>query len=179
MRKQLLTIAIMIISFSAFSQKGSNRLGLGADVAIPTGEFSDLSGVGFGGYLKGLYGVGKSGQVTVTYSYTVFKVKEDLQNLFGVDKLNVRIMPFMLGYRQNINGFYLEPQAGYGVYSARATVGNQSATETDGAFAWAVGAGYALNKGFDLGVSYQNLSKEGDSNSWISIRLGYNFSFGK
>lgn len=179
MRKQFLTIAIVFTFLSANAQKGLNTWGVGADAAFPVGDFNNLSSFGFGGYLKGLYGVGASGQLTFTYSYTSFKVKEDLQNMLGVDKLNVRIMPFMFGYRQNFKGIYLEPQVGYGIYSARARLGGVSGSDSDGAFAWTVGGGASMGKGLDLGISYQNLTKDSESTSWISLRLGYNFSFGK
>jgi hypothetical protein len=179
MRKQLLTIAVVILSLSSYAQKGNNALGLGADVGIPTGDFNDLCTVGFGGYLKGLFGVGRSGHVTLTYGYTTYKVKEAIRNAAGVDKLNVGIMPMLIGYRHNAGGLYLEPQLGYGIYSARAKLGNVTGSDSDGAFAWAIGGGFAMEKGFDFGMSYQSLSKDGSSNSWVSLKIGYNISFKK
>lgn len=179
MKKFFLLLMVSAMSITGFSQKGNNAIGVGADIGIPVGDFSSLCGVGIGAYLKGLYGVASAGQLSFTTGYSIFKVKEDVQNASGVDKLNVRMTPLLLGYRHNLNGIYFEPQLGYGILSAKATLGNVSATDSDGAFAYGIGLGAAMQKGFDVGASYLSLSKDGSSTSWISIHIGYNFSLGK
>ena len=179
MKKLLLAVMLFIISFAGYSQKGNNQIGVGADIGIPTGDLGTLANVGFGGYLKGLYGVGNAGQVTFTTGYSSFKVKDEFRVAAGVDKLNYRIFPLLLGYRHNLNGFYIEPQLGYSVHSAKATLGSVSATESDGAFTWGGGIGAAVKSGFDFGVRYLSATKEGDAISWVSIHIGYNFSFKK
>ena len=77
MKKLLLIFAIMISAFPSFSQKGHNQLGIGADIAFPTGDFKDEVNTGFGGYVKGLLGVGTNGQVTFTTGYTSFGWNDD------------------------------------------------------------------------------------------------------
>jgi hypothetical protein len=179
MKQLSLAIALLIISLTGYSQKGNNQLGLGVDIGIPTGDFGTLANVGFGGYAKGLFGVGTAGQLTLTTGYSVFKVKEDFQVAAGVDKLNLRILPFLFGYRHNFKGFYIEPQAGYGIFSAKASVGSVSATESNGAFTWATGIGAALKNGFDFGVRYSSATQDGSTDSWVGIHFGYNISFKK
>ncbi|RZJ25413.1 MAG: hypothetical protein EOO48_13690 [Flavobacterium sp.] len=176
MKKVLLLLVVLTMSLAGFSQKGKNAVGIGAEVGIPIGDFSSLCGVGVGGYFKALYGVGSAGQMTFTTGYSVFKVKEEIRVASGVDKVNVRITPLLLGYRQNFSGFYLEPQLGYGLLSAKATLGSVSATESDGAFTYGTAFGAALQNGLDIGASYRSMSKDGSSTSWISINIGYNFS---
>ena len=51
-------------------------------------------------------------------------------------------------------------------------------TDSEGAFTWAIGAGYAMNPGLDLGVRYQGGTKEGDSNNLIGLSLRWNFALG-
>lgn len=179
MKQLSLAIALLILSLAGYSQKGNNQLGLGADIGIPTGDFGTLANVGFGGYVKGLYGVGNAGQLTFTTGYSIFKVKEDFQVAAGVDKFNYRILPLLFGYRHNFSGFYAEPQIGYSVHSAKATLGSVSATESDGAFTWGVGLGAAVKSGFDFGVRYLSASQDGEAVSWVSIHIGYNISFKK
>lgn len=178
MKKLLLAVALFI-SLAGYSQKGNNQVGVGADIGIPIGDFATLANVGFGGYVKGLYGVGTAGQMTFTTGYSVFKIKEEFQEAAEVDKLNYRILPLLFGYRHNLNGFYIEPQLGYSVHSAKATLGSVSATESDGAFTWGAGVGAATKGGFDFGVRYLSASQDGDAISWVSIHIGYNFSFKK
>jgi hypothetical protein len=84
----------------------------------------------------------------------------------------MNIIPVLLGYRHNFNGLYVEPQAGYGSYAVKTSLGDAS----DGAFTWAVGVGYAKN-GVDIGARYQSGQKDG-SISLIGIHLGYNFTLG-
>lgn len=179
MKKLSLAVILFCISFAGYSQKGNNQIGVGADIGIPLDDFATLANVGFGPYLKGFYGVGKAGQLTFTTSYSIFKIKEEWQEAATVDKLNLRIIPFLLGYRQNLKGIYFEPQAGYSIFSAKATVGSVSATNSDGAFTWAFGMGATVKNGFDFGVRYISASKDGSSNAWVGINIGYNFSFKK
>ena len=87
------------------------------------------------------------------------------------------ILPILLGYRHNFNGLYVEPQAGYGSYGAKATYLGTETKTSDGAFTWAVGLGYAKN-GVDVGVRYQSGTKDGDNISLVGIHVGYNFTLG-
>ncbi|MET0466210.1 MAG: hypothetical protein ABW007_23830 [Chitinophagaceae bacterium] len=179
MKRLFLSIVITIITLTAKAQKGNNSIGFGADVGIPLGEFGDICTVGFGGYAKGLLGVGNAGQISLTSGYTVFNLKSDLRQMIGVDKSSVRIIPVLLGYRHNMKGVYVEPQLGLAIFSAKASVGNVSATNSESAFAWGFGGGYAWQNGIDLGVNFSGAAKDGSSDSWISFRLGYNISFRK
>ena len=177
MKKIILTTAIAFMSVVAFSQKGENQIGIGADVGIPTGDFGDGFGVGIGGYLKGLLGVGSAGQMTFTTGYMTFGMKDEFEDALGADKVSSSIIPLLLGYRHNFSGFYAEPQIGYGIYGAKVEIQGSKASDSEGAFTWAVGFGFAKN-GFDAGVRYQSGSKDGSSTSLVGIHVGYNFSLG-
>lgn len=173
MKKVLLSV-LFIAAFSVVkAQKGNNQIGVAAEVGIPTGDFGDAFKTGFGGSVKGLYGVGTAGQITFTTGYTGYKAKESTSDY----KATWGIIPLLAGYRHNFSGFYLEPQAGLGIYTAKVTILGQSGSDNTSAFTWAVGAGYAMN-GVDVGVRYQGASKDGDNISLIGIHVGYNFSLG-
>jgi hypothetical protein len=179
MRKIFLTIAIVIITLTTHAQKGNNSIVFGAEAGIPLGEFGDICTAGFGGFAKGLLGVGKAGQVSITSGYTIFNVKSDLRQMLGVDKSSIRILPILFGYRHNMKGLYMEPQIGLGIFSAKASVGNVSATNSENVFSWGFGAGYAVPNGVDFGVNFCGGAKDGSTDSWISFRLGYNISLRK
>ena len=173
MKKLFLLTVIACLTLITKAQKGNNQIGVAFEVGIPVGSFGDGVKTGFGGLVKGLYGVGTAGQVTFTTGYSSFKWKD-----LGADESgNSWILPILLGYRQNFSGFYVEPQAGYGDFGDKYKVSGQSYSASSGAFAWGATVGYAKN-GFDGGVRYQGLSKNGTV-SVIGIHIGYNFTLGE
>jgi hypothetical protein len=177
MRKFLFAAILGTASFmGANAQKGNNQIGIGPEVAIPMGDFGDAFKTGFGGSVKGMFGVGTAGQVTLTSGYTTFKAK----GLESGEKFNTGIIPILLGYRHNFSGFYVEPQAGYGVYTYKASgMGSGlDGSNSSGAFTWAVGIGYAMKEGVDIGARYQSGEKDGSSTGLIGFTVRYNFSLG-
>ncbi len=179
--KQFLTITtVMLCSIIATAQKGVNYLGFGAELGLPVGGFggsADEGGfkAGFGGYVKGLFGVSKSGQVTVTTGYSSFTAKGSSTT----EKASINIIPIFMGYRHSFNGFYLEPQAGIGIYGVKVTFGGESFSSSENKFTWAIGGGYAKNS-IDLGIRYQSgLLKDSEDINLVAIRFGYNFELGK
>lgn len=177
MRKILFASAFAIFSFiGAKAQTGNNQVGIALDAGIPTGDFGDAFKTGFGGQLRGLLGIGTAGQVTLTTGYSSFRAKSEVEDAEGADKVTFSVIPILVGYRHNFNGIYIEPQAGYGSYRGKVEAAGVSAKESDGAFTWAAGIGYAKN-GVDVGARYQSAEKDG-STSFIGIHIGYNFTLG-
>jgi hypothetical protein len=177
MKKVFLAICIAAISSSAYSQKGNNQIGVGVDLGLPMGDFGDFSSFGVGGYVKGLYGIGTAGQITLTTGYQSYAAKKEIKDALGADKYNLTIIPVLVGYRHNFSGFYVEPQVGYGSYGSKVKISGVSGNASSGAFTYALGLGYAKS-GFDGGVRYQAGSKDGSTTSLIGIHIGYNFSLG-
>ncbi|MDB5208060.1 MAG: hypothetical protein JWR72_3135 [Flavisolibacter sp.] len=170
MKKFLLAFSIIATSFVAGAQTGKNQLGIGAEVGVST---ASGGGTAFGGTAKYMHGVGTAGQVTLTTGYLFDSEKED-----GM-KATASAIPVLLGYRHYFGGLYVEPQAGY--ISSRIKVkdeqGDELLSATDGAFGYAIGGGYAMANGLDLGVSFRNTAQKGASGG-IIFRVGYNFSLG-
>lgn len=175
MRKVFLVLASVFALSAANAQTGKNQVGIGVDLGLPMGDFGDAAKLGIGGYAKYLHGVGSAGQVTLTSGYQKFSGKD----LPEGTSASFSVIPILAGYRHNFGGGYVEPQLGYGIYGSKWDFGSfGSGSESSGAFTWAVGAGYAMEQGLDLGVRYQSGSKDGGTISFIGFRVGYNFSLG-
>ena len=173
MKKTIVLLACIIVnSFAAPAQKANNQIGIGAEIAMPSGQFDNDFNSGFGGYLKGLFGIGKMSQLTFTTGYNYHKAKGELSWYHA----SSFIIPFLAGYRLSAKGFFVEPQVGYGLYYAQIKDYNMS--ETDGAFTYAIGAGYKFH-GLEAGIKYRGGKSGSDDVSVVAIHLGYNFSFGR
>ena len=170
----VLTALFTFITLSSFSQKGKNEIGVGGEMAFPSGkDFSNEFNTGFGGWVKFRLGVGKkNGQVTFSTGYTNFNAKGSGSQFSA----SVGIIPLLLGYRYVVaSGFYLEPQAGYGSYHAKYSEGGQSISGSQGGFTYAMGLGYEVSN-IDFGVRFQNATINDASFSNIAVRVGYNFA---
>jgi hypothetical protein len=148
-----------------YGQTGNNQIGVGAEGDFLMGSYSSAYNVGFGGNLKGLFGVGQSGQISLTAGYSSFSSKSG--TIFAGQTLS--LVPILAGYRYNTsNGFYGEPQIGVGILTTKVPGASYSQTN----FAGSLNVGYVTN-GFDVSLRYYT---EGDVISMFAIRLGYNFS---
>jgi hypothetical protein len=175
MKKIILGLVCVLTLSAVNAQKGTTQIGVAAELGLPMGDFGDGFKTGFGGSVKGLFGIGEAGQITFTTGYSGFKMKGSTDDF----KMSLSIIPLLAGYRHNFSGFYVEPQLGYGIYGVKTEFDDEDATDSEGAFTYALGLGYAKN-GFDAGVRYQNGKvKDADSGfSLIAFRVGYNFTLG-
>jgi hypothetical protein len=145
MNKILLLSGLFLFSVGAVrAQKGDNQIRVLGELSLPEGAV----GIGLGGYMKFLYGVGASGQVTLTTG--VKKSSEE-----GLYKNTIRTIPVLVGYKLNVRWFYAEPQVGFGELGGKAEMDGDWAQYSGGAFFWAVGVGYN-RKRLDLGLRYQD-----------------------
>ena len=144
--KKVILLGMTVVTLSTVqAQQGKNQIGIAAEAGLPIGEFADGFKTGIGGALKGLIGVGQSGQVTFTTGYMSFKHKDD-------DNIKATIIPLLAGYRHNFaGGIYVEPQLGYGIYGSKVEILGDDVTDSEGALTYAVGIGFAAS-GFDAGV---------------------------
>jgi hypothetical protein len=175
MRKNyVVMLATILIFASSFGQKDNNQIGVGGDLSIPTGDFASNFKTGVGVYVKGMFGVGKSGQVTFTSGYSSFKETGEWDDYTTTES----VVPLLIGYRANLNSFFVEPQLGYAVFGQKYSSDDGFSTESMGAFTWAAGVGYVFNNKIEVSARYQSASKEGSSATYFGFRLGYNFSLG-
>ena len=175
-RVYLAILGTVLISAAGYAQKGNNAIGVAVDAAVPVGTLSDATSFGIGGTVKGLYGIGTAGQLTLTTGYSSFSAKKEVKEALGASKVTQGVIPILAGYRHNFNGFFAEPQIGYGIYTSKIKGGLFESDGSEGAFTWAIGGGYVFNKKFEAGVRYQSGTSDGESSGFIGIRVGYNFS---
>ena len=169
----LVVLATMLCSVAGLAQKGNNQIGGGADLGFPTGDFGDNFKMGLGVYVKGMFGVGKAGQVTLTSGYSAFKEKGTWNDY----TTTVNVIPLFIGYRHYFNSVFVEPQLGYAVYGSKyLTPDDGSYTESDGALNAAASIGYVFNKGVEISARYQTGGKDGWNVNIFGLRIGYNFS---
>jgi hypothetical protein len=162
-----------LIAAAGFAQKGKNFIGAGADLSLPAGVFGDDFKRGVGAYVKAMLGVGQSGAVTFTTGYSGFKEIADFNDDVAT---TATIIPLLFGYRHNFNGFFVEPQIGYGLYPYKYDSWDGFYSETEGTFTWAAGVGYVFNNKIEVSARYQTANRAGFNVSVIGLRLGYNFS---
>jgi len=167
-------LLIMTLCFGSLlnAQKGRNQVNLAIEGSVPVFENAG----GFGGFIKGMYGVGRSAQLSLMIGVAGFREKNSVDQ----STTNIRLVPVLAGYKQNFHKFYIEPQAGYGELAGKVTT-DDFARPSVGAFFWALGAGYdhkRINAGIRFQQAYGSESTsagiwQGKDFHYTGIHLGY------
>jgi hypothetical protein len=145
-RHLLLIVIITFISLCSQAQKGNNALSL----MVEGGYAGDRYDPGYGAFVKGLYGVGAHGQLTLMTGISAFRAN----SMPGELSSTTRLIPVLAGYKQHFYNFYIEPQIGYGELGGKQDIGGDYARPSVGAFFWAIGVGVDIRR-FDFGLRYQ------------------------
>lgn len=150
---------------SVKAQKGKDELRIIGEATVPI--FQDDRG--FSGFAKGLYGVGHSGQLTLTTGLSKFKSKNSLGR-----GIHLRLIPLLAGYKHNVHKFYLEPQAGIGELGGKEDIGGDLSRQSVAAFFWALGAGYEVKR-FSAGIRFQSVKgiESRDAGLWNNKTFHY------
>ena len=173
MKKLILLTAVA--GFFAFSNVNAQtkdvgmtgaKLGIGADFAFPMGDFGEGTDFGFGGSLGVQFPVANKLNLTGSAGYLNFKSKEVLGMTY-----NAASIPVKAGARYFVaENFYIGAELG----AAFSTEDNGST-----AFAYAPGVGIefpvADNGAIELGARYEGWKYDGGTNSFLGLRLAYNF----
>jgi hypothetical protein len=198
MRKSLLVVALVLFSATTFAQNG--RVSLGLELAIPGGDYGDNAGTGFGGSLRYEHPVGDNIGLMGTVGYLTYGKKE-LDFGYGVKaEYTNSMIPIMVGgkyyFTDQQDGFYINLQLGLTMLTTKyeipdytvfgVTIPGSSETNSESAFTWSPGVGYALEN-LDFSVNYFAFSYEASSTingieyttdysgSWIGLRAAYVF----
>jgi hypothetical protein len=166
-------VALTLVSGTLIAQGGpgynKHTLGVGAEVSIPTGDFADLVGTGYGGFLK--YRYGQSGNATFTLSagYSLWSEKT-----IADSKIKGSAFRFLGGGQYFFApGFFGSLEVGLDAYSFDITGSGPIGIETSTwRFMVPVGLGYEV-KGFEIGAKYYIFDVNYSS---FSITVGYNFT---
>jgi hypothetical protein len=159
---------------STTAQKGNNNIQLVAETGLPL----RVDQPGFGGFIKGLYGTGKNGQLTFTAGVSKFYSKK----MADAPDATTRLVSVLLGYKHHVSRFYIEPQAGLGELGGKYNLIGDYSRPSVAAFYWGAGAGIQLRR-FDIGLRYVHVKGiEGtDAGVWhdrkfeyAGLHIGYN-----
>jgi len=166
--KKLLYVvaAATVLSFAAFKASAADgRLSIGAEVAMPMGTFGDAVSTGFGGSLRYEMPMGDNLGLTVTAGYITFSGKDFF------DGISFNYIPVQVGakyyFQEQQNGFYGMVELGIHSGSTSAE-GSESSTD----LSYAPALGYHLAN-IDIGLRYQMIATEGESTSYLGLRLAY------
>lgn len=173
MKKLVFITLLLVVGVATSAQqtndkkKATTGMSIGAELALPIGDFADISGIGIGGSAKLAIPVG-DGNATLSAGYVNFSAKDFTVAGITVKGSSTYLIPIKAGYRFNLGegGFNFEPQAGY-------SVGKNSG----GGFTYAGNIGYLINNQVDLSLRYEGVSKSGGSIAMIGLRVAYHFSF--
>jgi hypothetical protein len=153
--KVLQLVSLLLFSSLIFAQNGSKSLQISGEAIIPALQ----EATGFGLSLKGLYGITQTGQLTLSGRFSKYKLK----NIDGAKEAIVRLVPFLVGYKQNIRQFFIEPKVGMGELGGKLFLSGGDYSRPS---VWAIFGGLeaGLNlKRISLGINF--LAINGISNS--------------
>lgn len=175
--KKILTTALILYATLAVNaqQEGFHKISIGAEGALPIGDFGEGNNIGFGASGKVHYGITQQADITGMVGYLHFGMKNDTEYISA----RTGILPVLFGYRHRFDTFYVEPQVGFAHVLSKVTVkddlgmglsewgGSASATK----FSAAAGGGLEFGS-WDLGARFQLI----DNLNFLSIRLAYSLS---
>lgn len=167
MPKQLLFLILFSIFFSATNaQKGNNVLSINAETSIPA--FQNNHGFGF--FLKGAHGIGKSGQLTLSVGVSKFNSKNSTET----GDVTTRVVPVLFGYKQNIRKFFIEPKIGIGELGGKISKDGDYQRPSIAAMFGGLGSGYTFKR-FNVGINF--LAVRGIDNASAGIWHNKNFHY--
>ena len=183
MKRKLITLlAAFGMTVAGVAQIGP--VSLGAELALPTGDFGESYPLGYGASLGYEQPVGEKLGVTLQVGYIMLGV-DDAVSTF-IDKSSM--MPIQLGAKYYLKergaGLYAHVQGG--VHSLSVTTNAidfgfgsiPGTTSSDSYLSGALGVGYMLNNKIDVGLRYNIIAPDGDvegaeASSYLGVRLAY------
>src|SRR5699024_9762350 len=145
--KALFVFTFFMLSVNLHAQEGFHKINVGADLAIPVGDFGDVSSIGFGASGKVYYGLSNEMNITGLIGYQHFPYKES--EISG----GVNIIPLMFGFDYDFGGFYLEPRLGLNFTSVKVSFMGYSDTVSETKFGLGLGGGYRITD-WDISAHY-------------------------
>jgi len=139
-------------SSELFAQKGKNEIAIGAEIGPVLDDF--IFSYQYGLPVKAYFGVGTNGQLMLRSGIHSFHVS----NLYEAwESINMYMIPVALGYRQNLNKFYIEPSIGAARSMRTQVRANPRETykRNENEIHYGLEFGYQINR-IDLGASINN-----------------------
>lgn len=182
MKKSLLSIALVLglVSTTLVTNAQNGRFSVGAELALPMGDFGDAASTGFGGSVRYEYPVNDNIGLTGTVGYLIFSGK----TVAGVDGPDWSMIPVQVGgkyyFTENQEGFYAGLEIGIHSSSIKTPEYNfggfiiPSQTVSSSDLSYAPQLGYHLAN-LDLGLRYQMIATTGSTTSYLGLRIAYVF----
>lgn len=183
--KKLMSIftILVVVTIASGLTNAQSKMGISvqAGVFLPTGDFGDGAGTGFGGTGTFVYDVSPMFQVTGSVGYATWGPKNDLPS--GYD-YSLSTVPVLVGGRYSFGKDNFMPYvlAELGVHFLSSTVespfGKFSDSSTKFGFAPGVGFVYKFNPkvGLDVNVKYDIITTEGSSTTYVGVNAGVLFA---
>jgi hypothetical protein len=165
MKKTILCLVIAAMTVVAAKAQKDNaaatadplRVEIGADGALPIGDFSNANNIGFGGFVKGGYAISKNFEANLSVGFTAFPGK----TYSGFKLADVHLFNILAGGSYLLDGgFHIDAGVGFALVSG------------DAGFQYRVGAGYRFAKSWDVTVNYNAVS-QGGTISYIGAGIAY------
>lgn len=161
MRKFTYILILTLTCSLSYAQQGFHKLGVGAELGLPLGDFGEAYSIGFGATAKGFYGITAQGDITGTLGYLHFGIKESNEYMSG----SMGMIPIMIGYRHDFGGFYGEPQLGLAILKSTVKMDfggfgdlfddlNSSGSSSTTKATFGLGGGYVFGQ-WDIGARFQ------------------------
>ncbi len=174
---KILFIVFLFSSPVLLKAQNSASIGVAAEFGLPSGNFTNLSGIGLGASIKADFPVAETLAITLNAGFMNFFGKRN--QLFNVQDLTY--IPAKAGLKYHLSeSFYAEGQVG-------ATLPLNKGQKT--LFAWSPGIGnqFKLSGGnkLDLGIRYEGWTGKNDvvglnktnTKGFVGIRFAYVFGW--
>ena len=171
--KKLLSIAALVFFMlnhvAAQTKSRESKLGLGLDIAIPTGAYQDQADYGLGFSLLYQKPVADNLSITGNVGYLRFHgpaVFDDIKYKEGYVPIKAGVRYFIARY------FFAAAELGVAIPTANGYGSGTAFVYTPG-----IGASFPISKTgtLDIGIRYENWSRTDGTRSFAGIRAGYNF----
>lgn len=159
-------ILVFLFTVVTLGVKAQTMLGFGPEVSLPSGNSSNVSAIGLGGFVKAELGVSEKIALTAQGSLTSFLGKR----FFGAKTPTITYVPVKAGLKYYTSPeFYFEGQIG-----AAMPINGKTGTS----FVLSPGLGAFINKKgadhkIDLGLRYESWTAS--KFNFITVRVGYFF----
>ena len=173
MKKVILSLAIVAIaSLSASAQKEKAaskdlKFSVGAEIALPVGDFNKSNSIGFGGSAQAEYKAAESLGLTLNAGFLTFSGK----TVEGFKVPSLSLIPVLVGAKYYFTEkVYGHAQLGLSFASTKL----DGVSYSTSAFTYAPAIGFMASENFDISLRYQAYSKSGTT-AFLGLRAAYTF----
>ena len=164
--KSVLLLTAALVIFSVASSSAQGRFSIGANLALPQGDFSDFFGTGFGVDVRYEAPINDNLSWMGTAGFLSFGEKDDSGAKVSIIPINAGLKYY---FTESFNGFYAGAELGFNIakinYDSDA-IDDDSETK----FGFAPQVGYHLAN-FDFALRYSII----DDADYVGLRAAYVF----